>query len=114
MAAAAAAAGGAPAGGGAGGAIAAALAGVVAGDVPAANRMAGLQAAQRQLRQPKKANASALKNELKRTKRLKEKAKNLSTADLQDILIQRAVAKAKAKPKAAPKAAPAAALAGGD
>ena len=107
------AAGAAPAGGGPGLAIAAALAGVAAGDDPAAMRMAQLQVDHRQLLQQRKANAQAIKNEVKKNKRLKDKAKNLSTADLQDILIQRAAAAA--KPKAKPKAkAKAAAVPAGD
>ena len=87
--------------------VAAALAGVAAGDDPAARGMAQLQVDHRDLLQQRKANAQAIKNEVKKNKRLKDKAKNLSTADLQDILIQRAAAaaKPKAKPKAKAKAA---------
>lgn len=109
------AAGAAPAAGAAGHAIAAALAGIGAGDDPAARRLADLQQQDRDLKAAKRANTHAIKNEQRKTQRLKERAKTLSTEDLQDILIQRAAAaaKAKAKPKAKAKAAvvPAAAAA---
>jgi hypothetical protein len=100
-----------------GAAIAAALAGVGPGGDPAAARVSDLEQQQRDLTAARRANARDLRNEQKKRKRLQEKARSLSTDDLQDILIARAAAGAKAKARPKPKAkakAAAAAAAGGD
>ena len=99
-----------------GAAIAAALAGVGPGGDPAAARVSDLEQQQRDLTAARRANARDLRNEQKKRKRLQEKARSLSTDDLQDILIARAAAgaKAKARPKPKAKAKAAAAAAGGD
>ena len=97
-AAAAAAAAGAAAG------LAAALAGVGAGDDPSAVRLANLQLDQQRLAAQKRANTMLIKNELKKKQRLKDKAKQLSTLELQEVLVCRAAAEAKAKARAKPKA----------
>jgi hypothetical protein len=98
-----------------GAAIAAALAGVGPGGDPAAARVSDLEQQQRDLTAARRANARDLRNEQKKRKRLQEKARSLSTDDLQDILIARAAAGAKAKARPKPKAkAKAAAAAGGD
>ena len=105
-------------------AIAAALAGVGAADDPAALRLQNLQQEYQNLAAARKQNAKEMRSEKKKVKRLKDKAKNLSTTDLQDILIARAAeaakgkgkgkgkAKGKAMPGAAAGAPPAAAAAG--
>ena len=85
---------------------AAAVAAIGAGIDPGAARLQQLVADKKALAARKTANAKELRNEVKKQTRLKQKAKQLSTQDLLDLLAAKnAVPKAKAKAKA--KAAPA-------
>jgi hypothetical protein len=85
--------------------VAAAMAAMGAGVDPAAARMANLVASKKALAAQKAANVKAIKNEVKKKKRLQEKAKQLSTVDLLEVLATKVVGEAKAKAKAKAKAA---------
>ena len=84
--------------------LVAAVAAVAAAGDPAANRLAELEQDQRELQARKKANQKLIKNEQKKRQRPVEKAKKLSTEELQQVLVARAAAEAKAKGKAKAKA----------
>ena len=86
--------------------LAAAVAGVGAGDDPAAVRLTQLQQDQQRLAAQKRTNTQLIKNELKKKQRLKDKARQLSTQELQEVLVSRAAAEATAKAKAKAKPKP--------
>ena len=95
--------------------LAAALAGVGAADDPATVRLQQLQQQQADLVRQKRETAKAIRLETRKKDRLKQKARQLSTAELQEVLVARvaaeAAAAAKGKGKGKGKAAPVAPLA---
>lgn len=81
------------------------MAAIGAGIDPGAARLQLLVADKKALAAQRKANAKEMRNEVKKQSRLKQKAKQLSTQDLLDLLAAKNAmpkAKAKAKAKAAP------------